>query len=103
MFMGNALGFHVAGRLIRDGVTVVGLDCINEYYDVGLKYDRLKQHGIDARESKNRDVVQSSTHPNYRFLKADLADYEFIVKFMVEEKFDYVISLAAQAGVRYSI
>lgn len=50
-----------------------------------------------------RDIVQSSKYEGYRFLKADVADYDFIVQFMTEEKFDYVIHLAAQAGVRYSL
>jgi UDP-glucuronate 4-epimerase len=68
-----------------------------------LKYARLEQHGIEARAMKERDIQTSSKHTNYRFLKADLADFEFVVDFMVQEKFDYVVNLAAQAGVRYSI
>lgn len=52
---------------------------------------------------KQREIQTSSKHANYRFLKADLADFEFVVDLMMQEKFDYVVNLAAQAGVRYSI
>lgn len=97
------IGFHLASRLIKDGFNVVGLDIINDYYDINLKYSRLLHHGIEAREMSERELLHSSVHPNYRFLKADIADHDFIVDFMVNEKFDYVINLAAQAGVRYSI
>ncbi len=98
------IGFHLVNRLLKDGnFNVVGLDVINDYYDVNLKYARLKEHGIDGRAMKERDIQISDKHPNYRFLKADIADHDFVVDFMVKEKFDYVVNLAAQAGVRYSI
>ena len=98
------IGFHLVNRLLEEGnFNIVGLDIINDYYDINLKYARLEQHGIDARELKERDIKTSSKYTNYCFLKADLADYDFVVDFMVQEKFDYVVNLAAQAGVRYSI
>ncbi|MCF8342747.1 MAG: NAD-dependent epimerase [Chitinophagaceae bacterium] len=98
------IGFHLVNRLLEEGnFNIVGLDVINDYYDISLKYARLEQHGIEARAMKERDIQTSSKHTNYRFLKADLADFEFVVDFMVQEKFDYVVNLAAQAGVRYSI
>jgi UDP-glucuronate 4-epimerase len=98
------IGFHLVNRLLEEGnFSIVGLDVINEYYDINLKYDRLEQHGIDARDMNDRDIQISSKYSNYRFLKADLADYDFVVDFMVKEKFDSVVNLAAQAGVRYSI
>lgn len=98
------IGYHSVERLLRDeNFDIVGLDVINDYYDINLKYARLEQHGIDARKMNERDIQSSSKYPNYRFLKADLADYDFVVDFMVKEKFDYVVNLAAQAGVRYSI
>ena len=97
------IGFHLASRLIAKGFMVVGLDVINDYYDISLKYNRLEYHGINAKEIIEKDVMQSSKHSNYRFIKADIADHDFIVDFMVKEKFDYVVNLAAQAGVRYSI
>jgi UDP-glucuronate 4-epimerase len=98
------IGFHLVTRLVEEGnFDIVGLDVINDYYDINLKYARLEQHGIQARELNDRDIQTSSKYANYRFLKADLADYDFIVDFMVKENFDYVVNLAAQAGVRYSI
>ena len=98
------IGFHLVNRLLEEGnFKIVGLDVINDYYDINLKYARLDQHGINAREMHERDTQTSSKYDNYRFLKADLADYDFVVDFMVNEKFDYVVNLAAQAGVRYSL
>jgi UDP-glucuronate 4-epimerase len=98
------IGFHLINCLIEDEtIDIVGLDVINDYYDINLKYARLDEHGINGRLMNNRDIQSSTKYSNYRFVKADLADYEFVVNFMVEEKFDYVVNLAAQAGVRYSI
>lgn len=98
------IGFHLVNHLLEDGkFKIVGLDNINDYYNVNLKYKRLEQHGIDARILKDRDIQVSSKYVNYTFLKADLADFEFVVDFMKREKFDYVVNLAAQAGVRYSL
>lgn len=98
------IGFHLVNRLLEEGnFNIVGMDIINDYYDINLKYSRLEQHGIEAREMNERDKQTSSKYANYYFLKVDLADYEFVIDFMVKEKFDYVVNLAAQAGVRYSI
>lgn len=98
------IGFHLVNRLLEEGgINIVGLDIINDYYDINLKYSRLEEHGIKGRELKDRDIFVSTKYLNYSFLKADLADYDFLVDFMVKEKFDYVVNLAAQAGVRYSI
>lgn len=95
------IGFHLATRLINENYEVVGLDIINDYYDVNLKFSRLKMHGIE--EVVLNKMVKSSKHLNYRFIQADLSDHDFIVEFMKAEKFDYVVNLAAQAGVRHSI
>ncbi len=97
------IGYHLVGALLEDGHEVVGLDSINDYYDVRLKHARLGCHGIQAGEAEAGSVVSSATHPSYRFLKADLADHDRIVAFMRQERFDYVVNLAAQAGVRYSL
>lgn len=97
------IGFHLVNKLLGESFEIVGLDVINDYYDINLKYARLQQHGIEARGMLDGQLVQSQIHPNYSFLKADIADHDFIVSFMKEEKFDYVVNLAAQAGVRYSI
>jgi len=97
------IGFHLASKLILEKYEVFGLDIINDYYDIELKYSRLSIHGIDARSMKDRELYKSSKYENYNFIKADIADYDFIIEFMNKFNFDYVVNLAAQAGVRYSI
>lgn len=97
------IGFHLVNRLINDDYMVLGVDNINDYYDKRLKFGRLKEHGIEANKIKEKKIIPSEKFENYQFLKADIADHDFIVKFMLDQKFDYVINLAAQAGVRYSI
>lgn len=97
------IGYHLADVLLADGHDVTGIDAVNDYYDVGLKLARLRNHGIEAMGMNAHDILTSSSHPGYRFLKADLADHDFIVSFMQEERFDYVVNLAAQAGVRHSL
>jgi UDP-glucuronate 4-epimerase len=82
------IGFHTAHILLARGEEVVGLDNLNDYYDVSLKQARL-------------DILKRS--PNFRFVKLDLADRDAMKKLFAEEKFERVVHLAAQAGVRYSI
>lgn len=82
------IGFHVANRLLDNGHQVIGLDNLNDYYDVNLKLARLSL--LQRREG-------------FEFTKADLADREAIAKLFVNYKPERVIHLAAQAGVRYSI
>lgn len=97
------IGMHTVLRLLRDGYEVVGLDNINDYYAVQLKWDRLKESGIGSNEVAEGKLVTSVKYPKYRFVKLDLSDREGILNLFRQEKFDYVINLAAQAGVRYSI
>ncbi|MBI1921529.1 MAG: NAD-dependent epimerase [Geobacter sp.] len=82
------IGFHLAKRLLEKGVAVVGLDNLNDYYDVNLKLARLKQ--LEAMAG-------------FSLVKADLADRQRIPELFAAEKFEVVVNLAAQAGVRYSI
>lgn len=83
---------------------IIGLDNINTYYDVELKYDRLEHlTGIERYKIKEGKFVQSNIFTNYRFLKASLEDQETILDLFKTEKFNIVCNLAAQAGVRYSI
>lgn len=84
---GGFIGFHTAKRLLDRGDAVVGLDNLNDYYDVSLKEARLAL----------------LAHPNFRFVKLDLADREGMKHLFETETFDAVIHLAAQAGVRYSL
>lgn len=98
------IGFYVSKKLTDLGYKVIGLDNINNYYDVNLKYARLKQLGIDKEAaSKDNILSESSTIPSFSFVKMDLSDRENISEFFKNEGFDIVCNLAAQAGVRYSL
>ncbi|GAB6034749.1 NAD-dependent epimerase [Galenea microaerophila] len=101
------IGFHLAKKLLERGDEVVGIDNINDYYDVNLKYGRLKELGInrDEVESNNAplDIHHSKLYENHSFYKMDLADNESMQQLFKTEKFDAVCNLAAQAGVRYSL
>ncbi|WP_314138080.1 NAD-dependent epimerase [Buttiauxella noackiae] len=82
------IGFHVSERLLAAGHQVIGIDNLNDYYDVNLKQARL-------------DLL--APHSSFRFDEIDLADRNAMAELFAKEKFDRVIHLAAQAGVRYSI
>ncbi len=82
------IGFHLSKYLLSRGDEIVGLDNLNDYYDVNLKYARL---------------AQLEKQSNFRFIKTDLADRDGIADLFKAEKFDKVVNLAAQAGVRYSL
>lgn len=97
------IGFHLANRLISRGDEVVGLDVINDYYDVRLKYGRLATVGIDQQSIEYNKLVESPKYPNYRFIQLKLEDAENLNRLFENEKFDKVCNLAAQAGVRYSL
>ncbi|GHT43315.1 NAD-dependent epimerase [Bacteroidia bacterium] len=97
------IGFHLVKRLLLDDYSVVGLDNINDYYDVRLKYDRLRESGIAENEVEYAKFVQSKIDPKYRFIKLNLEDRKNLEQLFESEKFDYACNLAAQAGVRYSI
>ena len=97
------IGFHAVERFVQEGYEVVGLDNINDYYDVNLKYARLAESGIQRTAIEDNVFVQSEKHPHYRFLKLDLVEATAIKQLFEKEQFDYVLHLAAQAGVRYSL
>ena len=97
------IGFHLALKLLKRGDEVIGLDNINAYYDVNLKYARLNELGINKNELEDNKLVNSRTYPNHKFIKMDLADTNSIYNLFETQKFDAVCNLAAQAGVRYSI
>lgn len=97
------IGFHLANRLIAEGEEVVGLDIINDYYDVNVKYSRLAQAGIRKEAIVEGQLTQSDKHANYRFIKLDLVDKKGLEVLFEAEQFDSVVNLAAQAGVRYSL
>ena len=97
------IGSFVVQALLRRGDTVVGVDNINDYYDVDLKYGRLAISGIKRNDITNGQLIQSSLHPNCGFLKINIQDAKGIDRLFEVEGFDRVVHLAAQAGVRYSL
>ncbi len=97
------IGYHLANVLAKRGDEVVGLDNINDYYDVNLKFDRLKDSGFQKEKIEYNKLISSQKYPNYKFIKLNLEDRENLEKLFKEEKFDKVCNLAAQAGVRYSL
>jgi len=97
------IGYHLAKKLLERGDEVVGIDNINDYYDINLKYARLENLGISRDEVKNNTDVLSKKFPKHKFIKMELSDTKSIYKLFETEKFDAVCNLAAQAGVRYSI
>ncbi|HQG27568.1 MAG TPA: SDR family NAD(P)-dependent oxidoreductase, partial [Candidatus Ozemobacteraceae bacterium] len=82
------IGYHVSEKLLARGDTVVGFDNVNDYYEVSLKEARL---------------ARLTGKPGFRFVRADLADKAAVDRLFAEHRFDRVIHLAAQAGVRYSL
>ena len=98
------IGFHLANRLIQEGHEIVGLDNLNDYYDLQLKYARLAETGIPHEALNAGVMIQSRIHPSYRFVQASLEDKAGLMHlFERENGFDYIVHLAAQAGVRYSL
>lgn len=98
------IGFHLCKRLIDQGINVVGLDNINDYYEVGLKYDRLEELGIERMKSEQWEQTSVSLqYPNFSFIRMNLEDRENLPLLFEKHQFDAVINLAAQAGVRYSL
>ena len=97
------IGSYVCRCLLSRGDEVVGLDNINNYYDVNLKYGRLGTLGIDKNTVDWYKFVQSSTYKHFRFVRMNLEDKQAMQMLFANEYFDKVVNLAAQAGVRYSI
>jgi UDP-glucuronate 4-epimerase len=108
------IGFHLVEALIKEGHEVVGIDNINDYYDVNLKFARLNESGISRTEVEEFDChpelvegfpnyVQSAKHEKYKFLKLDITNLKALESLFEQEKFTHVVNLAAQAGVRYSL
>ncbi len=97
------IGYHLAKKLLQKGDTVIGIDNINDYYDIKLKYARLAETGISQHAEQWHVPIQSSKFPNYTFIRMNLEDQAELNRLFETEKFDIVCNLAAQAGVRYSI
>jgi len=108
------IGFHLARRLADRGDEVLGVDNLNEYYDVSLKHDRLSELGLDAAGSpvtpgggatagRGPSWQESRRYANLRFRRLDLADAEAVGDLLAAEEPEIICHLAAQAGVRYSL
>jgi UDP-glucuronate 4-epimerase len=97
------IGFHLTIALVNHGYEVIGIDNINDYYDVNLKYSRLAECGIRKSDIAWNTEVASDKFPNYHFIKLNLEDKNELIEICKEYDFEIVINLAAQAGVRYSI
>ena len=97
------IGFHLAKSFIEKGIEVIGVDNVNDYYDVNLKFARLNETGIDASKIEERAMMQSTKYPNYRFVKMDISNKDDVLSLFADERPDYVCNMAAQAGVRFSL
>ena len=99
------IGYHTCKNLLKKGHEVVGLDNINGYYDIKLKFARLEQLGISQIDATPFNIrCESTVHGrNFRFVRMNLEDREKLPKLFRKESFDLVCNLAAQAGVRFSI
>ncbi|MGN6618855.1 MAG: NAD-dependent epimerase [Ilyomonas sp.] len=96
------IGFHLTNRLLKDGHTVIGVDTINDYYDVNLKYNRLQFAGIGKNNIEYNKKAESDKS-SYSFYQLHLEDKQNLEKVFANEQPDVVVNLAAQAGVRYSL
>lgn len=98
------IGFHLANQLTKLGHNVIGLDNLNDYYDVNLKLSRLRELGIETTAIVYNELVVSQTKNfPFSFVQLNLEDRESMANLFQEESFELVINLAAQAGVRYSL
>lgn len=97
------IGFHLTRRLLADGYDITGLDNLNEYYDVNLKYARLKELGINLTPEQKASRSFSVQSGPLHFIRGDLTDKATFLSLFQKKSFDMVIHLAAQAGVRYSL
>lgn len=97
------IGFNLARKLLERGDEVIGVDSINDYYDVNLKFARLKELGIDINDISYGEQTKSKTNEKHSFYKLNLEDKEALFKVFEAQRPDAVCNLAAQAGVRYSL
>jgi UDP-glucuronate 4-epimerase len=97
------IGFHLINLLLKRGDEVIGIDNINNYYDVNLKYSRLEFCGISIESIADNLPVKSTKHEKYTFVKQDITDFRNLNEVFESEHFEVVVNLAAQAGVRYSL
>jgi UDP-glucuronate 4-epimerase len=97
------IGFHLTNKLLKRGDDIIGIDNINDYYDIRLKLHRLKETGINEDCLAWHKPIKSEIHSNYTFIRMNLEDRDELFKVFKDNKIDKVCNLAAQAGVRYSL
>jgi UDP-glucuronate 4-epimerase len=97
------IGFHLSKSLLEKGHEVLGIDNINDYYDVNLKYARLNELGISRSDAEIFLNTSKNVSGSFEFVRMTLEDREVLPKLFAKYNFDVVCNLAAQAGVRYSI
>lgn len=99
------IGFHIAKKLLEEGHQIIGMDNLNNYYDVQLKIDRLKELGISLEDSRKDHLPRKSNLYNEEliFFGIDLVDNKSLENLFSTYSFDVVCHMAAQAGVRYSL
>ncbi len=97
------IGFSLAKTLINNNVKVIGIDNINDYYSIKLKFDRLDELGISKQNIYENKATISTKYSNLSFYKTDISNFEMLNEIIKREEINIVVHLAAQAGVRYSI
>ncbi len=97
------IGYYVAKKLLSYGEEVVGIDNLNDYYDVNLKISRIKQLGINESNIEYKKTYRSTKFSTFKFVRLDITDRDNLYRLFSDEQFEHVINLAAQAGVRYSL
>lgn len=97
------IGFHLAQNLLKEGHEVIGIDNINNYYDIRLKFDRLKELGIEKENAVQFHKSSINGNGLFEFIRMNIEDREALPELFKKHNFDVVCNLAAQAGVRYSI
>jgi UDP-glucuronate 4-epimerase len=97
------IGYHLCEKLLLLGHQVVGLDNLNDYYDVNLKLSRLSNLGLNIDNDYGFNTIAKSQKDNLKFIRLNIEDKENLPRLFAQEKFDLVCNLAAQAGVRHSL
>jgi UDP-glucuronate 4-epimerase len=97
------IGYHLINELAHLGHEIVGLDSINDYYGVEIKYSRLKETGLPREEINYNRITKSIKYDNYSFIKLDLEDKDNLKELFRNQRFDLVCNLAAQTGVKDSL
>ncbi len=99
------IGFHLCEALLNRGFEVLGLDNVNDYYSVDLKFDRLMQLGISRKNAEvfNSNCVGTLHNDKFTFVRMNLEDRKALPRLFEQENIEVVCNLAAQAGVRYSM